>query len=318
MAGATLTLGLPTDTLTLGLPTDTLTDAQARQVVLLHHDGERWRNEPLQHLGKTGGLHRFTADLAALSPFALALDLQGPRIDDPRPAGQVDTTTTTLAATWSDNVAVDPSTATLVLDGQTLGESDGTIMASPDGFNLVLHTAIAPGRHTAHLSVADHAGHETNRTWTFEVTCSSPEIQSMSPSNGATDVPVGTALEIQLSLDACPVTDATLNLGGSTLGLSGGDGTLTAQAPEGIGPGDKVEATLSIEDSQGQAIETAWRFTMADDPLSSTGEPDAHADQGPRLPAAAVIPLAVVVALALSGMLGALLQVAAFSLRRED
>lgn len=150
-------------------------EADAQQATLLHHEEGAWRPESASSrpAGEPGS---HVVHLDGLSPFALAVDEDPPRISDRRPAPGTEVSASqpvVVGAAWSDNRGVDPASLRLSLDGggyDDPAEGPGHLSADGDGFAYVLaESEIAGDRTEVSLRVSDESGLIATDTWTFDV-----------------------------------------------------------------------------------------------------------------------------------------------------
>ncbi len=91
------------------------------------------------------------------------VDSNPPSIGNETPTGLVAPGNIKILAKYSDDeTGIDQSTATMMLDGQTV-EADSSV------FGIEYTEKLGPGQYTVHVEVCDKAGNKASKEWTFIV-----------------------------------------------------------------------------------------------------------------------------------------------------
>ena len=199
--------------------------------------------------------------------------------------------TTTVTATFSERLdpsTVNPTTFTLTTDGLAVPaivtmNTEGTVATLAPSENLAFGTT-----YTARLAtgIEDIAGNAlvSAHTWTFTTIANpAPTVVTVSPVNGATNVPGLTSLTVTFSEAVANVTSSTFTItpaGGSpvegTIAVNGA--TVTFQPTDALPFGTTLTARLTtgITDLFGAPLaqDYVWTFsTVENDPPSANAGP---------------------------------------------
>ncbi|MEM2880919.1 MAG: Ig-like domain-containing protein, partial [Candidatus Methanomethylicaceae archaeon] len=132
--------------------------------------------------------------------FLVAIpDTVPPTISSLSPAdgSTVTTTTPTISASFSDNVAVDAASVIVKVDGVDVTSSS---TVTQTGFTYT-PAALSEGSHTVYVSVKDTVGNQATKTWSFTVSIPAPPPPPPAPPPAPTPVS-GTTASIILSIAA--------------------------------------------------------------------------------------------------------------------
>ncbi|MDH5811181.1 MAG: PKD domain-containing protein [Candidatus Verstraetearchaeota archaeon] len=101
------------------------------------------------------------------------VDTTPPKISSisPSDGSVISTTTPTISASFSDNVAIDPSKVVVSLDDVDVTAGSNV---TPNGFAYTPPSPLAGGLHKVHVSIIDLYGNKASLTWFFTVSIPAP------------------------------------------------------------------------------------------------------------------------------------------------
>lgn len=171
--------------------------------------------------------------------------------------------------------AVDPASATMVLDG---GSVPVIVTPIADGATITYAGTVGEGAHTVRVSASDTGGSPPMSTeWSFVVDVSAPTIASVSPADGATVTKADDGIAVRLDdADAVDPSSVVVTLDGSPV-----THTFAADATGGwarwsgvLSEGDHT-ASVVARDVAGNEVTRTWAFTVADAPRFGAVSPSA-------------------------------------------
>jgi len=188
--------------------------------------------------------------------FTIVIDTTAPTISGLTPTdGSVSTTTSvSIGASYSDNVAINVSSVVLMVDGAPVTPT--TVTATVVSYSATL----AEGTHTASLTVKDTSGNAATSSWTFAVDTTAPTISSLAPANGTTmdrkSVTVSASYSDNRAIDTASVV---LKVNGNTVAP-----TVTATGVSYSGTLEEGTHTvqLTVKDTAGNTATSTWTFSV--------------------------------------------------------
>jgi hypothetical protein len=252
---------------------DLSTTVPAQRLVLLHAHEGAWRAETTRIVTTDQG-PSVQAPVSGLSPFALVVDDDGPRIHDVQPVPGTTTSdpTPTVTASFADASAIDPATLEVRIDGTRVADDAPTLVANETGFAYTVPAErIGAGTHTVNVSIADEHGQTATRTWTLEI----PETVSpcrpigsltpVEPTPGTTVDRAGATIAVEVIV-GCPVetAQATIDTFDDQRSIPLQRTAIEANRATYTATLDKLPATstlnVSVElvDTAGHTRETSW------------------------------------------------------------
>jgi immune inhibitor A len=134
------------------------------------------------------GLHTVYLSVAdnagniATSTWMFTIDTTPPTISSQSPAsGSLAPARPTISATFSDNIGINPYSATITVDGITVTSSASV---TTSGFSYTPSSSLSDGLHTVSVSIRDTTGNIVTSSWSFTVDTTPPTISSESPISG--------------------------------------------------------------------------------------------------------------------------------------
>lgn len=188
--------------------------------------------------------------------FTVTIDTTAPIISGLTPANETvsPSTSVSIGASYSDNVAINVSSVVLMVDSAAVIPT--TVTATAVSYSATL----AEGTHTVSLTVKDTSGNAATSSWTFAVDTTAPAISSLVPANGTTmdskSVTVSASYSDNMAIDTASVVlkvDAatvapTVTATGVSYSATLEEGTHTVQ--------------LTVKDTAGNTATSTWTFSV--------------------------------------------------------
>ena len=194
-------------------------------------------------------------------------ETDGPVISGMTPEGEgVADATPTIAATYSDDSAIDVDSVVLTLNG-------AVITTATVGVASVSYTPVAPLEagvtYTVKLTVADEAGSVSEAIWTFALETDAPEITDTAPSSvDETGTPLISAKFADAGVGV-DVGTVRLVVDGNAVAAAVTDSSVSFR-PADVMESGAHSATLSVADVAGNVAELTWEFNVEDTAPSVT------------------------------------------------
>lgn len=214
------------------------------------------------------------SSLLAQASGKVSVDSQPPKIENVSPAasGTTDTAKPLIYGTFTDGegTGIDPGSVTIKLDGNDV-TSHATVTSS--FFNVTPPDVLAPGPHSASISVADKAGNVTNYNWSF-TEATNKVVQSFT-SNAVDGQTVSAGTDIQFTLNAAPGGHASFSIGNVAK-----DVAMSEKSPGqyvgvySVQPGDNIRnapVIATFKSADGKAVTS----TLAQGLTIAAGQPQA-------------------------------------------
>lgn len=165
-----------------------------------------------------------------------------------------------IAIAYSDDQAIDPSTATLTLDGSPIALQTGPMGA------IAQAQTVADGQdHTIIAVVRDKAGNEATATSKFTVDTTNPDIHIVRPAVDEFSKTTAVTIEVDYS-DADNVNPGTLKVLVNGIDRSAlfarGSSSATANLPPGMLSDGTVVISASVHDAAGNTGTTESHFVI--------------------------------------------------------
>jgi len=189
--------------------------------------------------------------------FTITIDTTAPVISGLTPAdGTISASTSvSIGASYSDNVAINVSSVVLTVDGVAVTPT--TVTATAVSYSATL----TEGTHTVSLTVKDTSNNVATSSWTFAVDTTAPTISSLAPANGttvdSTSVTIGASYSdnvainvssVVLTVDGTAVTPTTVTATGVSYSATLAEGAHTVQ--------------LTVKDTAGNTATSTWTFSV--------------------------------------------------------
>ena len=216
--------------------------------------------------GLTDGSYSYTISLAdnagntGTATGSFFVDTAAPQVSGISPAGNINTTSPVISASYSDSGSgINSSTARVSLDGTTLSGCTAT------SASISCPTAgLAQGSHAVNVSVTDNAGNTASATGTFFADTAAPVISTIQPSGSGN----GASLTISASYqDPSPTSGispatASVKLDGATLNGCTASATGVSCPATGLIPGSH-SVTVQVSDLAGNTATASGTFNVS-------------------------------------------------------
>jgi hypothetical protein len=178
----------------------------------------------------------------------------------PAAGSTVITARPTITVSYSDNVAINTTSAKLTVDGVDVTASS-TINATITQYTPTVD--LSQGNHTLYFEVKDTAGNTVNKTWVFTllIDTTAPVISGLRPANGTassiTSVNIGASYSDNVAIN---VSSVILNVDG--VAVTPTTVTATAVSYSATLTEGMYTASLTVKDTSGNAATSSWTFAV--------------------------------------------------------
>lgn len=222
----------------------------------------------LYKTGLTDGSHKLEAFICdnnyncTVATWNITVDATAPVISSAQPTGTVNSASVAITASFLDGTGIDPATASVSLDGASLGSA---CTASVAGISCA-SGPLAEGVHEVQVEVSDVLGNRATKIWSFTVDTAAIAVSGQVPDAGSWQTSASPAIQATFQQAGSGIIDSS----SITVMLDGTDVSADAEcSPDGIvyrPPSQLAEGPhtvlVTLIDDAGHTGRSEWNFTI--------------------------------------------------------